>query len=240
MTTQNEEERKVFFGAKNIRITDPRTILLDNLLTGLSEEERIAQITKALKENWSQDEKLIVLIEVLEKLFEKKEVDFQRTIREIYSYLPVSAEVGSEWNDPEQRNYRISIEGDAVPKLKLFILRKVIERWSSTARPKKYKYSDEEEAERCFAFLCQAYEATHREEPIRKGILKLFRDQFKGEFLSYNSEMVMAEYLDYWILHEDAPPKITEILLHAQIRIGGAQFSKKRIELVKGIGAQTT
>lgn len=241
------QERTRLFGKEDPRLTDPRILLLDKILGELPREKQIEQITETLKQEavwngWEREE-AISLVEALEQLFEKQEVAFRAHLMEIYKAIP--AQVDGD------RIYEERVE--TAPELKLFILSRILQGWAWVSKSPIDLYHLSEDTERCFRFLCEAYRSAPQYSKwgnypnkslqpkpgkIRKGILDLFRKYFGRPFLEFRW---LSEQLDPWILREDTPNEIAVVLLHIQIRNGGASFARERLKLiVKSKEGQTT
>ncbi len=215
MDTQGKtQEHRVLFGGKDPGRTEPPLLLLDAVLSPMPKEEQINQITEVLVGPWviKHDEKAIVLIDALEKLFENKGPAFRKYLQEVYNKLPDMVKVGEQWSDLDRKH--VPVKALAVPKLKLAILGKILRGWYYEGRVFISEPSHpSEDAEECFRFVCDAYKNGDNEE-FRKGILELFRTYLE-------KTTWRATELTPWILRDKTPHEIAVVLLKARTRIGG-------------------
>lgn len=196
--------------------TDPRLFLLNKTFAELPEKDQIAWVIYGIRETALQDEKTTLLLDVLQKLFKPNEaIRFREHLRKLYGDLPGTKTAG-----------RTDIKEDASPKLKLAILSRILSGWhyiydfekSDPHKPHLWR-----DAEVCFLFVCEAYKAAYPKGTLQREIPELVRDHFRTH------PMWRAQQLDPWILREETPDAIAEVLLHAQIRIGEVRFAKERI-----------
>lgn len=190
--------------------------LLDALLSTLAQKERIKHITKALVESCTREKEAIVLLEVLSNLFED-ETAFRIHLREIYNNVSNRMKYYSP--EPITRFH-------PGRQLRLKVLSYVIRGWNWPS-PLRAENQPSEEAVECFQCICEAYlhpEGDYTE--LCKGILNLIREHIN----LYGRHWAIGD-LDHWILRKDTPDDIAEVLLHAQIRIGGVPAARERLKL---------
>lgn len=237
MTTQ---ERMALFGVENPKDLDPRLFLLENVISGLTRGKQVQHIITVLQQKgaWESffSKEAISLVEALEKLFEGQKMELRSILMKIQHDIPMVVD-GNYYNQEKKL--------ENAPELHLAILGKIIRGWDGTSNwvaGQPHHLQPSKDSEDCFFFLCRTFRvapiyqrdgryldnAGRGEGRIRKGILQLFREHLEiGAFILNDSRIF--NLLDPWILNEETPEHIADVLLHAQLRFGGVRAARERI-----------
>ena len=188
---------------------DPKNRLLAELLADFPTAEQIARLTEALRNSWDPDEEwgknALAFLQVLKELFGADEPSYRAHLRNLYGAIEDKA---------------MSYYTSEVPActFELGIVDEVLQGWQPGS----------EDSHESFQFVCQAYEGLFPDR-LKKG---LNRKLCQGilDFLRRHMDKRVWESqdLDSWILG-DVPDDVADLLLHAQIRLGGVAKARQRL-----------
>ena len=219
MSPDRAVELTPIFGSSDPHFGDPKLILLDSLLALLPKDQQVTCITAALETTYKNHD-VVHLVDGLRKVMVGHKTEYCRVLRDLYNRLPKTVVVDSMWNDPEQRNYRIPIKGEAAPVLKKKILEEVISGWRMVRkwdRSFRTVYEQNEDADDCYRFVCISYKTAHSDSSLPGDILRLLKAHLESP-----EEPFTHTNLEPWIYHPATPNKFVPELLQAQIKLGGA------------------
>jgi len=160
------------------------------------------RIRRYILSNWQQDGQAAVLLEVLDKYYEKNDIhEYPNLLKGLYGEIE------------EQVEYRDKAYW--APILRIAILSRILRFWDIEDTGSGISRS-------CFFFVNRT---GRLEDKTRVAYKKMFRDRlagFKGN----------PRALDYWIFDLSTSSTVTEILCHARIRLGGVDLMKQELRFL--------